>query len=354
MPLNAVLNRYQETICSAVERKTRLCIRASGSKDFLGYEVAGEILDTRDYCSIVDYDPGELVITARCGTLLSEIEATLAAKGQMLAFEPPYFGPSATLGGCIAAGLSGPRRAYAGAVRDFLLGVRLLNGCGEDLSFGGRVMKNVAGYDVTRLVAGSLGTLGVILEASVKVLPMPQNEITLNFEMDAATAIEKLNRWVGQGVPISANCHVDTQLTIRLAGSENRLTAIRRNIGGDIVVEGNQFWRSVKEHTHDYFKSDMPLWRLSIKSSAPQLKHSGKQLIEWNGSLRWYQGELDATTIRRLAENSGGHATLFRRGESMEDIFHPLPRLMLNLHKRLKQAFDPHGIFNPGRMYHEL
>jgi glycolate oxidase FAD binding subunit len=352
--LDTVLNRFQETIRSALERKTRLCVRGSGSKDFLGYEVTGDVFDTRDYCGIVDYDPGELVITARCGTRLSEIEATLAAQGQMLAFEPPYFGPNATLGGCIAAGLSGPRRAYAGAVRDFLLGIRLLNGRGEDLSFGGRVMKNVAGYDVTRLIAGSLGTLGVILEASIKVLPVPQNEITLNFEMDATTAIEKQNRWVVQGIPISASCHVDNLLAIRVTGSENRLTTIKQNLGGDVVTDSALFWRSVKEHTHNYFKSDLPLWRLSIKSSAPQLKHSGKQLIEWNGSLRWYQGELDTATIRRLAENSGGHATLFRGKQDGVEIFHPLAGLMFNLHKRLKQAFDPLGIFNPGRMYREL
>ncbi len=352
--MDAILNQYQELIGSAVARKTTLCIRGGGSKEFYGNSLSGEIFDTNAYCGVVDYDPGELVITARCGTPLSEIETTLRANDQMLAFEPPYFAPNATLGGCIAAGLSGPRRASTGAIRDYLLGVRMLNGLGEDLYFGGRVMKNVAGYDVTRFLAGSLGTLGVILQASLKVLPLPQYEMTLNFEIDAASAIAKLNRWVGLGIPISASCHVDKHLTVRLSGSESRLAALRQTLGGERVAQDVSFWKAIRDHTHDFFQTDQPLWRLSIKSSAPPLKISDKQLVEWNGSMRWCQGGLEPSTARRVAETHGGHATLFRSNDNKHSVFHPLPLLMLNLHKRLKQTFDPHLIFNPGRMYPEF
>ena len=258
-----ILDQYQNAIASALQRKTPLKIRGGGTKDFYGNPVSGEILDTRAYSGIVNYDPAELVITARCGTPLAEIEQALGAKNQMLAFEPPYFGSAATLGGTIATGLSGPRRAHAGAVRDFMLGVKILNGLGEELNFGGRVMKNVAGYDVSRLMTGSMGTLGVLLEASLKVFPKPKMETSLCFEMFVTTAVETINRWIGSGIPITASCHVDNVLTIRLSGSDNVLSGIKQKLGGDEIDMPEQFWNSIKEQSHEFFKTNSKLRKLA-------------------------------------------------------------------------------------------
>ena len=354
------IDQYQAIIRAAAESKTPLRIRGGGTKDFYG-NPAGEqnstLLDMTDYDGIVDYEPTELVITARAGTRLADLETELDQHGQMLAFEPPYFGAAATLGGCVAAGLSGPRRVAAGSVRDFVLGVRMLDGKGEDLHFGGQVMKNVAGYDVSRLMTGALGTLGVLLEVSLKVLPKPAVEMTLCMAMHETAAIEKMNQWAGKPLPVSATCFTDDQLFVRLSGAEPAVRAARAKLGGDLVQDDAVFWRSVREHTHDFFQPDKPLWRLSIKSTTPPLLLPGKQLLEWNGGLRWLRVDGDVDTdeaIRAAAKEAGGHATLFRYNQSGISVFHPLPSGMMKIHRALKEKFDPSGIFNPGRLYSEI
>ncbi|MBS0424395.1 MAG: glycolate oxidase subunit GlcE [Proteobacteria bacterium] len=354
--MSATIDQYQAIIRAALENKIPLQIRGGGSKHFYGNPVAerhGTLLDMTGYHGIVDYEPTELVITARAGTRLADLEAALDQHGQMLAFEPPHFGAVATLGGCVAAGLSGPRRAAAGSVRDFVLGVRMLDGTGEDLRFGGQVMKNVAGYDVARLMAGALGTLGVLLEVSLKVLPKPAVEATLCLLMDETAAIEKMNQWAGKPLPISATCYTGDQLFVRLSGAEPAVRAARLKLGGEEVQHDAVFWRSVREHTHDFFQPDKQLWRLSVKSTAPSFNLSGEQLLEWNGALRWLCSDsgTDAEIIRQIAKESGGHATLFRADAARAAVFHPLPPALMKIHRALKEKFDPAGIFNPGRLY---
>ena len=351
--MNPILDQFTEVIRQAIARRRPLRIRGSGSKDFYGGMPKGDVLDTTAYRGIVDYAPEELVITARAGTLLHEIEAVLAEQGQMLPFEPPHFGPRATLGGCVATGLSGPRRASSGAVRDFVLGVKILDGKGDLLRFGGQVMKNVAGYDVSRVMAGSLGTLGLILEVSLKVLPKPKTEATLQFEMDETQALEKMNRWAGEPLPISATCYHDHVLTLRLSGAQSAVQAAQVKLGGQMMIAGEDFWRGIREQTSTFFRERAPLWRLSVPSTAA-VPPPGKQLIEWGGALRWVFSESEPGAIRVVAEQTHGQATLFRSTKKPAAVFHPLPKPLLAVHQRMKRAFDPHGIFNIGRMYSDF
>jgi glycolate oxidase FAD binding subunit len=332
-----------------------LRIRGGGTKDWYGQQLEGDILDTRGYAGIVDYEPTELVITARCGTPLADIEAALARQGQMLAFEPPHVGPGATLGGAIASGLSGPRRANAGAVRDFVLGCRLLDGKGDVLSFGGQVMKNVAGYDVSRLLAGSLGTLGLLLDVSIKVLPRAPREATLVFEgVNEVDAIRNLNEWGGQPLPVSASCWHDGVLALRLSGANAAVDNAIRTLGGDVMPDCARFWADLREQRHAFFDGDMPLWRLSVPSTVGAIVLGSPQLIEWGGAQRWLRAPGDAATaerIRATVRACGGHATLFRGGDGRAGVFQPLASAIARIHERLKAGFDPAGIFNPGRMY---
>jgi glycolate dehydrogenase FAD-binding subunit len=365
--MQTIIDQITATLSTAAERHQPLHIQGGGSKAFYGHPRAesAESLDITPYQGIVNYEPTELVITARAGTRLSEIESVLREQGQMLAFEPPHFAGTATLGGCVAAGLSGPRRAAAGAVRDFVLGVRMLDGTGRDLHFGGQVMKNVAGYDVSRLMVGSMGTLGVLLEVSLKVLPLPAAEKTICLEMNAAQAIKQMNQWAGKPLPISATCHVDGQLYIRLSGAETAIRAARAQLGGESRADGDTFWQALREQTHPFFEPATTLWRLSVKSTAPEYHLPGKQLMEWNGALRWLACQNDkdnedskcdstAHVIREAAKAAGGHATFFRGHHHALPVFHPLTPALLSLHRRLKQQFDPAGILNPGRLYPEF
>jgi glycolate oxidase FAD binding subunit len=349
-----MLERLRGRIRDAAARRAPLRLRGGGSKDFYGGEPRGEVLDAREHAGIVEYEPTELVITARGGTPLADLESALAERGQMLAFEPPHFGASATLGGCVAAGLSGPRRAQAGSVRDFVLGARLLDGRGEALAFGGKVMKNVAGYDVSRLLAGSLGTLGLILEVSLKVLPRPPAEATLRLELPQDRAIEQLNRWGGQPLPVSASAWRAGELFVRLSGAEAALRAAAQKIGGEPLPQADAFWLGIREQTDPGFAGEAPLWRLSVPSSAAPLELPGEPLIEWGGALRWLRTGADGATVRAAAAAAGGHATLFRGGDKSAGVFAPLAPAAARLHRELKAAFDPAGIFNPGRLYPEL
>ncbi|MEO8004925.1 MAG: glycolate oxidase subunit GlcE [Betaproteobacteria bacterium] len=346
--MQELIQNLSDTIRKAGAERRQLRIRGGGSKDFYGLALIGDVLDTRAYSGVVDYEPTELVITARAGTPLDEIETTLAAGGQMLAFEPPHFG-EATLGGCIAAGFSGPRRAAMGSARDFVLGVRMVNGLGEDLRFGGQVMKNVAGYDLSRLMAGSFGTLGLITEVSLKVLPVPEEERTLRFDLAEAAAVESMNKWAAKPLSISATCHVAENLYVRLSGASPAVTATQKKIGGEPVADGPAFWRSIREQSHEFFRQAPALWRFSIRSTAAPLG-LGAQLTEWNGSLRWVAADLDPTKAFESAHKAGGHATLFRNGNKRHGI-QQFNAGLLAIHKKLKRALDPHGILGPGRIH---
>jgi glycolate oxidase FAD binding subunit len=355
-----VLDALAERVRAAAAKKAPLCIRAGGTKDFYGNTPRGEVFDPRGYTGIVDYEPTELVVTARSGTPLAELETLLETRGQMLAFEPPHFGAGATVGGCVAAGLAGPRRASFGAtyggVRDFLLGAKLVDGRGHLLSFGGTVMKNVAGYDVARALAGSLGILGIIVEASIKVLPKPVNEATRLLRLDEGAGLACVNEWSGQPLPVSATAWCGGELHVRLSGAEAAVRAAQARIGGDAVEpeRAAAFWRGVREHAHPHFAANAPLWRVSVPSTAEPLRLDGAELIEWSGALRWLRSSAPATQIRARAAALGGHATLFRGGDRGVGAFTPLPGPLFAIHKRLKAEFDPSGIFNPGRMYEAL
>jgi len=347
-----MIETFREQVRAAAANAGKLRIRGGGTKDWYGQSFEGEILDTREHRGIVDYEPTELVITARCGTPLAEIEAVLAEQNQMLAFEPPHFGDSATFGGAIAAGLSGPRRASSGALRDFVLGAQLLDGKGDLLRFGGQVMKNVAGYDVSRLLAGSLGTLGLITEASVKVLPRPFAETTLRFEIGEIEAIRKLNEWGGQPLPLSASSWHAGVLALRLSGAQAAVDAAVRSLGGQVMPDCAAFWAGVREQRHAFFEGDLPLWRLSVPPTTGAIVLRGEQLIEWGGAQRWLRaGSEAAEAIRATVKAAGGHATLFRGGDKHVGVFQPLAPAVARIHERLKASFDPAHIFNPGRMY---
>lgn len=352
--MDAQLKEWIARVHDAAEAGGTLCIRGGGSKDFYGGAPQGEVLATTGYRGIVSYEPTELVVTAKAGTPLLELEAALKEKGQCLPFEPPHFGDQATVGGMVAAGLSGPRRAAAGAVRDYVLGVKMIDGKGELLAFGGQVMKNVAGYDVPRLMAGSLGTLGLLAEVSLKVLPLPVAGMTLRFAMSETEALKKLNEWGGKPLPVAATAWHDGALTVRLAGAFAAVREARKALGGEEVADAGAFWQSLREQTHPFFAGEAPLWRLAVASLSTPLAQPGPTLIEWGGALRWLRGEQDAAALRALASQCGGHATLFRADagtKARDGVFQPLPPVLARLHRRLKHAFDPAGVFNRGRMY---
>ena len=343
----------QARVIDAAGRRTPLAIVAGGTKHFLGRATPGEPLALGGHRGVIDYHPEELVLTARAGTPLVELETLLAERGQMLAFEPPHFGAGATLGGTIAANLSGPRRAYAGAARDFVLGIRLINGRGEILRFGGEVMKNVAGYDLSRLVTGAMGTLGVILDVSLKVLPKPRQIMTLVQSSSPRAAIETLCRLATAPLPISASYVEDGHLYVRLSGTPSALATARPVLGGDVLTDADTLWHAVREQQRPFFDGETPLWRLALPPAAnPDLP--GEQAIEWGGALRWLRSDDTVATIRTEVSRLGGHAMLFRNPCRLDTPYHPLPQALLDLHKRLKAAMDPHGIFNRGRMYAEF
>ena len=349
---------FADAIREASDSHRALRFRGGGSKDFYGERLEGEVLDTRGFSGLVEYDPTELVVSARCGTPLAELEALLGERGQMLAFEPPHFGAAATVGGMVAAGLSGPRRAAAGAVRDYVLGATVMDGQGRSLRFGGRVMKNVAGYDISRLMAGSLGTLALILEVSLKTLPRPAAESTRCLELSLEASLQALNGWSGRGLPVSASAWRDGKLHVRLSGTGSAVSSALGIVGGE-DLEGEHadaFWKALRDQSGPFFRSNAPLWRVSLPASASAdslAGVSGEVLIEWGGALRWLRSDASAARIREAAAQAGGHAALFRcAGEvARRNVFHPLPSALMNLHRRLKQAFDPRGIFNPARMY---
>jgi glycolate oxidase FAD binding subunit len=338
-----------DRVREATARHSPLRIVGGDTKRFLGREAPGAKLGMPSHAGIVSYDPAELVITARAGTPLREVEAALAGHGQRLPFEPPSFGEAATIGGTVACGLAGPARAAFGPLRDHVLGVRLLTGDGRLLRFGGEVMKNVAGYDVARTMAGAFGTLGVLLDVSLKVLPCPPATRTLSLERSSSEALAELGSLAGTAMPLTASCWVDGTLSLRFEGTEHTLDDVQRRAGGTLVDDGAGFWQAVREQTHSFFASGAPLWRLHLPPAAVELGLQGEPMIEWNGLQRWYA--LDSTAVREAAAAAGGYATLFRHAGTGDAVFTRPDEPLLRLHASLKKVFDPGGILNPGRMY---
>lgn len=382
--MDTILNTFIDRIRAAAARRVPLRIRGGGSKDFYGESLQGELLDTCAYTGIVAYEPSELVVTVRAGTPLSELEALLSEHGQCLAFEPPRFGAldslnGGTCGGMVAAALSGPARASAGGVRDYVLGVQLINGHGQHLTFGGQVIKNVAGYDVSRLMVGAMGTLGLLTDISLKVLPLAPAEATLVFPMDQARALAQLHRWGAQPLPLNASCwvcddtapHAPELLFVRLRGAYAAVKAACVQMLADAHgsrldnAQASADWSACRDQTLPFFtppaKATEPLalWRLSLPQTTPALKLPWAQLVEWHGGLRWFWAPESAQTqLRKLARDAGGSASIFiasstvnTRAKCKFDVLKPA---IAKIHQRLKTEFDPAGIFNPGRLYPDL
>ena len=401
MPLLAEIT---QRIKSAASAGTTLRIRGGGTKDFYGQSLQGEILDTTGLNGITSYEPSELVVTVKAGTPLAELEAVLAEKNQCLPFEPPHYEKiwgsvaqpieilpafartQATVGGMVAAGLSGPSRASSGSVKDFVLGVNMVNGKGEELHFGGTVMKNVAGYDVSRLMAGSMGTLGLITEVSLKVLSIAPAEATLKFECSQADAINMLNAWGAQPLPLNASCWIQEaankgvagSLYVRLRGAVAAVEAGVKKMGNESggilqnAASGNSTvaadWQALRNQNMDFFKlqDDECLWRLSVPDTVPDLQ-LGDTLVEWHGAQRWVKLPYsEAASIRSRVNAIGGNAILFiatKAIDTMDNIekmvenravFNPLKAPLDRIHRDLKKQFDPAGIFNRGRMFADM
>jgi FAD/FMN-containing dehydrogenase len=357
------LLRLVDRIRDAVARHAALDIRGGGTKGFYGEVPRGEPFDTAELAGISSYDPSELVITARAGTRLTDLDAEIAACGQCLPFEPPRFGAAGTVGGMVAAGLAGPARASVGSLRDFVLGVTLLDGRADVLTFGGQVMKNVAGYDVSRVMAGSWGVLGVICEVSLKVLPVARATATLAFECDERQALARLNAWAAQALPLNASSWHDGRLIVRLAGAEAAVGAARHKLGGAPLVpeQADAWWAGLRDHRHDFFvigagelASDECLWRVSVPAVVAPLELPGSQFIEWGGAQRWWRTQAPAAELRGAAARAGGHATLVRAADKGAGAFTRPAEPLMRIHRSLKLAFDPAGIFNPGRLYADL
>ncbi|MFX1680165.1 glycolate oxidase subunit GlcE [Mitsuaria sp. CC2] len=359
--LEAMAARFQEG------RPVRLT--GHGSKDFYGGPLGdAEPVSTLSLNGVMAYEPSELYVTAAAGTPVADVEALLAQHGQHLAFEPPRFvgaasGGTGTIGGMVASGLSGPARATAGAVRDHVLGLTMLDAKGELLHFGGTVMKNVAGYDVSRLMAGSMGVLGLIAQVTLKVLPQPVATATLRFEASQDKALLRMNRWGGQPLPISASAWWDGALVVRLSGTEAAVRAAIHKLGGSVIPEpmAAPFWRGLRDQCDEFFlgarravQGGATLWRIAVPSTTPAMPLHGEQLVEWGGAQRWVVTPMAPAQVRDVVAAAGGHATMFYASDKSAGTFSPLGPQLTRIHKELKRQFDPAGIFNPGRLYSDL
>ncbi len=376
-PLEAPLSRIADRVRAAAADRTPLRLRGGGSKDFFGPPSHGAPVDCTELQGILAYEPTELVVTVAAGTPLVELEAALAEKGQCLPFEPPHFGwqpnTHATVGGMVAAGWSGPPRASVGGVRDYVLGLHLINGRGEHLQYGGQAMKNVAGYDVSRLLVGSMGTLGLMTQVSLKVLPQAPAEATLVFALGQSQALQHLHGWGGQPLPLNASCWVHDPaapgggqdlLFVRLRGAvaavESACKRMLAQCPGQRVdpAQAQADWARCRNQTLPFFarpSGDLVLWRLSVAPTAPALNLPWAQLVEWHGGLRWLWAAPDAgAELQALARTHGGFAMPFVAQPSMftraNGAFDSQDPVALAVQRRIKQALDPQGIFNPGRL----
>lgn len=346
--------QLQEQVLQARRDGQALNIVGGGTKAFMGRPASADAgtLSLAGHTGIVEYHPVELVLTARAGTPLTEIEAALAEHGQCLHFEPPRFGEGATIGGALACNLSGPARPWSGSVRDQVLGIRLLNGKGEHLRFGGEVLKNVAGYDVSRLQAGAMGTLGVITEISLKVMPRLATTVTLVQDMALDEVVHYMNQRSGEPKPITGACWVDGKVYLRLAGARSAVDATAEKWSGEVMVQGDQFWQQVRDLQHDFFTdSEAPLWRFSVGSAAAMPALEGPWLLDWAGAQRWYRGEATLSDLEPLARAAGGQVSLFRGGDRSGEVMPSQPEALKTIQRRVKNSFDPDGLFNPGRLY---
>ena len=345
------IHHIRQQMLDAIDTGLGLRILGGNSKAFYGREVDGSELNMASYAGIISYEPTELFITARAGSSLIEINNILLEQEQMLAFEPALINSDTTIGGVVACGLSGPRRPYSGSVRDFVLGVKCMNGLGKEMSFGGQVMKNVAGYDLSRLMTGALGTLGVILEVSLKVLPLPDYEMTCRKSLSYDDAIKMMNELSTKSLPISAACYDGEYMYLRLSGKQDIVNTILKQLAFDKFDDSEQWWQSLKDYQLPIFKSSKPLWRLSVPSTTRLDLNNDEFLIDWGGAQYWIVSARDPEEMFELAEKAGGSATLFRGGDRNGEIFQPLSNEVKKLHIGLKKAFDPHNVLNPGKMY---
>ena len=365
---SSALDEFREKIVFAREQHQTINIQGGQTKHWYGDTPTGIALSTLSYQGIIDYQPEELVITVRAGTPLSEVIAALEEKNQMFAFEPPHFGTQTTIGGMVAAGLAGPGRAQAGNLRDFVLGADIMDGTGQVLSFGGKVMKNVAGYDVSRLIPGSMGTLALLLNVSIKVLPKPVASQTLMFELSQTSAITQMNTWASQPLPISASTWIgdvgNGQLFIRLSGAQAAVDAAVIKMNHEISAhrlneqDAENLWQGLREQTNDFFKlkEKESLWRFSVNPVSGPINLPGQTCLEWLGGQRWYKGNISSSQAKSIAIKHQGHATLFR-GEKVagQSVFttledNPLTAPLAIVQQRLRQAFDPDGVFQTSRM----
>lgn len=361
-----ILNHLQEKIANANQQGQVIRITGSGTKDWFGNKLQGEALSTKEYSGILNYQPDELVITVKSGTSLKEVEEALAEKNQQFAFEPPHFGEGATIGGMVASGLAGPGRVSAGGLRDFVLGAKIMNGQGQIMNFGGTVMKNVAGYDVSRLLPSSMGTLALLLDVSIKVLPKAAATATFSVAMEQSKAIHLMNLLASQPWPLNASAWVGENagtLYLRLSGAkaavQSATSAFAKTYGMQTMDhdEATAFWMSLREQTHAWFKDNeqTTLWRLALPSTTEALDLGGETLIEWHGGQRWHKGSLDPKAIKALAQSLGGHASVFRANEKTEQMLssfkdHPLTAALVGVEDRLRKSFDPQGVFATGRL----
>jgi len=352
IPQNDLETELGASVAQAVANGTALKIIGGDSKSFYGNPVEAQALEVGMHTGVIDYDPAELVITLRAGCKLNQVEALLAESNQMLGFEPLHLGDKATIGGVLASGLAGPRRAYAGGVREYILGVKMLSGRGEILNFGGRVIKNVAGFDVSRLMVGAQGTLGIILEASIRVIPSFEAELSLVFEHGSAEShIQWINQLGSKPLPLSASSWYQGRSTIRLSGSRQGVDSAAARLGG---TRETGVWEQLREQRHDFFTTSEKLFRLSLPQTSGDLFSGQPQLIEWGGAQRWLGGEYNLEQLRQTLESIGGTVCAYRGVNPEAQVFHPLNSSILELHRSLKSSFDPGGIFNPGRLYREL
>lgn len=350
------IDQICDRVAKAASKKNPIRIVGGGTKNFYGGPLEGDTLDLHKWSGIISYEPTELVMSVKAGTPLHEVEEALAEQGQELAFEPPRFGKNSTIGGTIISGLSGPARLAKGPVKDYLLGCTLIDGRGQLLHFGGTVMKNVAGYDVSRVLPGSMGTLGLAVDLSIKVMPKAIAQTTIQLEMNMNEAIRQVNEWLSTPLPINASVYLDGTLYIRLRGAQAAISKALEVLNGKTVADKTaaRLWNQIRDQEHKFFKTDGDIWRLSVPPTTPDLALEGESLIEWGGGLRWLKPAEGVTTemIRRVTERVGGHATLYLSHDfsGKPDTFHTPQRAMFDLQKRLKEQFDPAGIFNRNRM----